>query len=85
MSGQDLKNALAGLGVLLLIGIVGFLAAHCLIGCASRDAAAAEAAYTADHLRCVDKATTLAESKACRADVDRRYGIVQTTKDGGAR
>ena len=56
-----------------------------LNGCASRDAAAAEAAYTADHLRCVDKATTLEESRECRASVDRKYGIVQTTRDGGAR
>lgn len=56
-----------------------------LFGCASPAAAAAEAAYTADHLRCVDKAATREESRACRADVDRRYGIVQTATDGGAR
>lgn len=56
-----------------------------LNGCASRDAAAAEAAYTADHLRCVDKSATLAESRACRDAVDRKYGIVQTATDGGAR
>lgn len=70
----------AGLFLFAVAFLVGLLN-----GCASRDAAAAEAAYTADHLRCVDKATTLAESRACRADVDRRYGIVQTATDGGSR
>ena len=40
---------------------------------------ATETAYTAELLRCVDKATTLAESKACRAHVDEVFGV----KDGG--
>ncbi len=34
------------------------------------DASNAELAYRAALLRCVDKATTLAESKACRKQVD---------------
>ena len=56
-----------------------------LVSCASRSTTsqAAEAAYTAELLRCVDKATTLHESKACRADVDRKLGITQTAADGG--
>jgi len=45
--------------------------------------AAAEAAFTADLLHCVDKAATLAESKACRAEVHQRWGIVETLRDGG--
>lgn len=58
-----------------------------LIGCSSPPstaATAAESAYTADLVRCVDKASTLAESKACRAQVNASWGIVETaTKDGG--
>lgn len=41
---------------------------------------AAESAYTAELLRCVDKATTLAESKSCRKNVDSAFGV-----DGGAK
>lgn len=59
---------------------------HC-VGCASRqptaEQAAAEGAYGAALLKCVDDATTLAESKACRARVDAQWGVVQTGKDGG--
>ena len=45
------------------------------IACTPRTPAQAEAAYTAEQLRCVDLATTLAESKACRAKVDERWGV----------
>lgn len=46
--------------------------------------AAAEGAYGAALMRCVDQATTLAESKACRARVNAEWQIVETvTKDGG--
>lgn len=45
--------------------------------------AAAEGAYGAALLRCVDEATTLQESKACRERVDREWGITQIGKDGG--
>lgn len=44
---------------------------------------AAEGAYGAELLRCVDAAKTLAESKACRAVVDAKWGVVQTARDGG--
>lgn len=60
-----------------------------LEGCApvsleSTAATAAESAYTADLLRCVDKSSTLAESKACREVVDAKWNITHTTtKDGG--
>lgn len=39
--------------------------------------AAAEGAYGAELLACVERATTLAASKACRAEVDRRWGVVR--------
>jgi hypothetical protein len=46
--------------------------------------AAAEGAYGAALLQCVDDAQTLAESKACRARVDAEWHVVQTpTKEGG--
>jgi hypothetical protein len=59
---------------------------HC-IGCgASREAkeAAAEAAYGAEHLRCVDKYDTREAIDACREDVRRRWGIATTSADAGA-
>jgi hypothetical protein len=45
-----------------------------------RPAVEAEAAYTAQLLACVADATTLKQSHACRAEIDRRWGIV----DAGA-
>lgn len=41
---------------------------------------AAEAAYTEQLLDCVDKSETYVESKACRAQVNARWGLLQ---DGG--
>lgn len=38
---------------------------------------AAEAAYSAELLRCVDQAKTLADSKACRKKVNEAWGIVE--------
>jgi len=53
-----------------------------LLACAP--AANSEAAYTAALLRCVDKSSTLAESKACRQLVDAQYGVTTTVaKDAG--
>lgn len=37
--------------------------------------AAAEGAYTAALLRCVDQAETLERSQACRKSVDEQYGV----------
>lgn len=45
--------------------------------------AAAEGAYGAALLKCVDEANTLAESKACRARVDAEWGVTVVGKDGG--
>jgi hypothetical protein len=58
----------SGLVLFALLFVVG----HCS-GCGwlpGDDASEAELAYRAALLRCVDKATTLAESKACRKQVD---------------
>lgn len=65
--------------VLLFIAGVLFVA-RVVAGCSGPAAAGAEAAYGASLLRCVDEAKTLAESKACRAAVDARWGV-----DGGAK
>ncbi len=62
------------LGGLLLVAL--FLVAKCT-GCV---AGAAEAAYTAALVRCVDKAETLSESRACRSAVDAKWGL----KDAGS-
>ncbi len=43
-------------------------------------AAAADATYAADMLKCVDGATTLEASKACRAKVREQWHV-----DGGTR
>lgn len=39
---------------------------------------AAEGAYTAELVACVEQAKTLAESKECRAEVNKRWGITET-------
>ena len=69
--------------------ITGSLIGH-LCGCRAEQAqtaaqAAAEGAYTAALLRCVDDARTLAESRACRARVNAEWGVVETTRKAGGR
>jgi hypothetical protein len=44
---------------------------------------AAEHSYGGALLKCVDDAQTLAESKACRARVDREWGVTSTVRDAG--
>lgn len=39
---------------------------------------AAEGAYTGELVACVEAAKTLADSKACRAEVNKRWGITET-------
>ncbi len=53
---------------------------YCTGGCRGDGASDEELAYRAALLRCVDKATTLAESKACRKQADATFGV-----DSGAR
>ncbi|MCW5834507.1 MAG: hypothetical protein KIS78_19050 [Labilithrix sp.] len=77
------SNLIVALGFgLAFAGIIGH--ASCTTP-ATAQQAAAEGAYGAALLRCVDEAETLAESKACRARVDEQWGITQTATDGGAR
>ena len=67
-----------GLAVFALL----FVVSRCT-GCAQLpgdEASDAELAYRAKLLRCVDKAKTLPESKACRKSVDDSLGVNQ---DGG--
>lgn len=56
----------------------------CLLSCASatpqEKSAAADASYMADQLACVDKASTIEESRACRAKVREQWHV-----DGGAK
>ncbi len=73
-----MRPRLDGLTLLMFIGAI-LCIARIIAGC-SAGHVAAESAYGADLLRCVDKATTLAESKACRRAVDVRWGV-----DGGSR
>ena len=63
--GQDIKQALGGVGLLVLIAIVGMLAAHCLAGCSPAqhergttvvENAAAVAAYDAQLAECQKEA-----------------------------
>jgi hypothetical protein len=46
-----------------------------LAGCAAEKAVAAEATYEGQLLSCVERSATLAESRACRADVDARWSL----------
>lgn len=66
-------------GIVIALTAVACFFTQCL-GCASlKSSGGIEAAYTAALVRCVDKATTITESRACRAEVDRAYGV----KDAG--
>lgn len=70
------SEAARTLGVTLL-GIATMIVATLLLdGCAGLSA---DDRYRARIFRCVDEAKTLAESKACRAQVDTEFGVV----DGG--
>jgi len=77
---EDLKRAMT-----LLFFVAGFVTLALLVGslcgCASgADKVAAESAYTAALLRCVDAAKTVEESHACRKQVDAKFGV-----DGGVK
>lgn len=59
---------------------------YAVASCATRTPAdvAAESEYTVELLRCVDRAHTLAESKACRQEVNRRWQITETVTEAGS-
>jgi hypothetical protein len=66
----------------LCLFALGCIVGHC-VGCTAPPQAttaaqaAAEGAYSAALLRCVDEAKTLAESRACRAKVNAEWGVVE--------
>ncbi|MCL2724772.1 MAG: hypothetical protein FWD69_10085 [Polyangiaceae bacterium] len=69
------------LPVLLFVGLAAMAAQACGTS-ASRDAASA--GYLAQQLECVDYATTLAESRECRAKVREAWGV-DAGAEGGAQ
>ena len=44
---------------------------------------AAEGAYAADHMKCIESFNNDPEINACRAKVRARWGIVETVRDAG--
>jgi len=78
-----MKHEVAAFTMSTLLAVAAML---CLAeACSSQQtkAAAAEAAFTTELLRCVDMAKTLEESKACRREVNRKWGVAETLRDGG--
>lgn len=75
---QDYRAFLA-LGA--LVGIVALGAVTC--SCGSYRESAAEASYLAQQLHCVDKANSREQADQCRAEVNRKWGIIEARKDGG--
>jgi hypothetical protein len=67
----------------LILFVVAYLVLH-LAGCAGLRSDVAEATYLGQQLECVDKFATRKQIDACRADVRRKWGITETTRDGGA-
>ena len=77
----------------VVVGIVLGAAIAALAQCAgcsgsqaANDAAvqiAADKAYAAEHLWCVERHNTNAEIDACREEVRRRWGITTTVRDAG--
>jgi hypothetical protein len=83
MDGLSIRDAISP--VVFLVGLVG-LVAIALNLCDCKPAAepsalprfcTSEELYTAELVRCVDRAETLAQSQQCRSAVDYRCGIVQ--------
>lgn len=80
---SSIKETIAA-AVLLVLAYVAI--AHCVGGCVSpKEAkeAAAEATYLGQQLECVDNLHTRADIDGCRASVRKRWGIVETIRDGG--
>lgn len=74
------KSTSNGDAAALLVCIIAFGATACASGMSDREkAAAAESTHAAEHLRCVDEATTIEESHACRAKVREKWAA----KDAG--
>jgi hypothetical protein len=89
VNGYAIRNALGGIGVLLLVGATGSLAAHCLTGCDSA-ATQAQRAKNALDVKAYDDALSECRKEGremqswsvyerCAKEADIRYGV-----DGGA-
>lgn len=65
----------------IMLYATGALAAQACMPPATPEAA--EAAYTAEQLACVQKSSTREESRVCRAEVDRKWGVADAGKDDG--
>lgn len=74
ISGREIHHAMSGVAVLVFIGAVGFLAAHCLTGCASTPPPSPRAAtYTLALEECTRTSTTCEQSIACENDARARF------------
>jgi hypothetical protein len=86
MSDLGRSSQLVGFATFVAACIVAGVALQMCMGCAAAPPvaevtpAAAEGAYTAELLRCVDQSQTREQSRVCRAGVDRKWGV-----DGGAK
>ncbi len=74
---QLAKRSVAGIAVFATIAALG----SCATGCAPvKGAAEVEAAHTAELTACSATAKTLAEAKACRREVNTRYGLCESAQ-----
>ena len=53
-----------------------FVIAFALVACAGAAAVTADATYAGQQASCANRASSKAESQACRAEVDRRWCVV---------
>ena len=86
MNGHEVERALTGACVVVFFGAVLFIAIQ-ILGCTPAKQPGdlpkycySEELYTAELVRCVDRAETLAQSQMCRQAVDHSCGIRQTTR-----
>ena len=60
----------------IIVGLLWIIAATSLSKCVpAHSPESSEAAYTAQLVSCVEKASTVDESRACRAKVNERWGL----------
>jgi hypothetical protein len=78
--GRHIQEALSGVAVLVFIGAIGFLAAHCLTGCAAAKPALAEQAYREEQEDCLKRFESKNDRTTCVNQVRARWAT-----DGGDR
>ncbi len=63
----------------LIVGILWLLAATSLSRCVpAHSPESTEALYSAQLLSCVEKSSSVDESRACRAQVNKKFGLCET-------